>query len=156
MLCFSSRRGHTICALVTGVQTCALPMSALAQESDQTEQTQEAGADTGGLGESIVTAQKRSESLQKVPISIAAFDTAKLDGAGISDTQMLQAAVPGLVATNTGSITSFYLRGVGTRFAFAGLEPSRSAEHTSELQSLMRISYAVFCLKKKKNKTQLH
>src|SRR3546814_16209296 len=37
---------------------------------------------------------------------------------------MLQAAVPGLVATNTGSITSFYLRGVGTRFAFAGLEPS--------------------------------
>src|SRR3546814_9673066 len=100
------------------------------QDSDQTEQTQEAGADTGGLGEIIVTAQKRSESLQKVPISIAAFDTAKLDGAGISDTQMLQAAVPGLVATNTGSIT-------------------RSEEHTSELQSLMRISYAVFCLKKK-------
>src|SRR3546814_9820749 len=35
----------------------------------------------------------------------------------------------------------------------------RSEEHTSELQSLMRISYAVFCLKKKKNKTkkrQLH
>src|SRR3546814_10239178 len=30
----------------------------------------------------------------------------------------------------------------------------RSEEHTSELQSLMRISYAVFCLKKKKNKTQ--
>src|SRR3546814_7934950 len=31
----------------------------------------------------------------------------------------------------------------------------RSEEHTSELQSLMRISYAVFCLKKKKN-PQLH
>src|SRR3546814_5315761 len=30
---------------------------------------------------------------------------------------------------------------------------SRSEEHTSELQSLMRISYAVFCLKKKNNKT---
>src|SRR3546814_3626485 len=29
----------------------------------------------------------------------------------------------------------------------------RSEEHTSELQSLMRISYAVFCLKKKKHKT---
>src|SRR3546814_4425728 len=29
--------------------------------------------------------------------------------------------------------------------------PHRSEEHTSELQSLMRISYAVFCLKKKKN-----
>src|SRR3546814_10911618 len=31
--------------------------------------------------------------------------------------------------------------------------PDRSEEHTSELQSLMRISYAVFCLKKKKNIT---
>src|SRR3546814_6320887 len=30
--------------------------------------------------------------------------------------------------------------------------PSRSEEHTSELQSLMRISFAVFCLKKKKQK----
>src|SRR3546814_8596874 len=31
-----------------------------------------------------------------------------------------------------------------------GLDAPRSEEHTSELQSLMRISYAVFCLKKKK------
>src|SRR3546814_3018206 len=37
--------------------------------------------------------------------------------------------------------------------AFRGVDGSvaRSEEHTSELQSLMRISYAVFCLKKKKN-----
>src|SRR3546814_3478348 len=32
------------------------------------------------------------------------------------------------------------------------INDQRSEEHTSELQSLMRISYAVFCLKKKKNK----
>src|SRR3546814_6917547 len=32
------------------------------------------------------------------------------------------------------------------------VQAGRSEEHTSELQSLMRISYAVFCLKKKKNK----
>src|SRR3546814_9066248 len=32
----------------------------------------------------------------------------------------------------------------------------RSEEHTSELQSLMRISYAVFCLKKKNNNKELH
>src|SRR3546814_4784272 len=45
-----------------------------------------------------------------------------------------------------------------------GLEPPRglqhrhwrSEEHTSELQSLMRISYAVFCLKKKKTNNMLH
>src|SRR3546814_1682441 len=34
--------------------------------------------------------------------------------------------------------------------------PARSEEHTSELQSLMRISYAVFCLKKKTNLTHIH
>src|SRR3546814_7227595 len=34
--------------------------------------------------------------------------------------------------------------------------PKRSEEHTSELQSLMRISYAVFCLKKKKNNNTTH
>src|SRR3546814_2552751 len=34
--------------------------------------------------------------------------------------------------------------------AVDGVERTRSEEHTSELQSLMRISYAVFCLKKKK------
>src|SRR3546814_8038104 len=33
---------------------------------------------------------------------------------------------------------------------------SRSEEHTSELQSLMRSSYAVFCLKKKKQKNKQH
>src|SRR3546814_2916012 len=35
-----------------------------------------------------------------------------------------------------------------------GVGINRSEEHTSELQSLMRISYAVFCLKKKNNKKQ--
>src|SRR3546814_1882367 len=39
---------------------------------------------------------------------------------------------------------------IGTFWAEQGGKP-RSEEHTSELQSLMRISYAVFCLKKKTN-----
>src|SRR3546814_6340588 len=52
----------------------------------------------------------------------------------------IEAAFPHLIRTDSPS------RLVGA--APAG----RSEEHTSELQSLMRISYAVFCLKKKKNK----
>src|SRR3546814_3173196 len=40
------------------------------------------------------------------------------------------------------------------RQAQPAFDGSRSEEHTSELQSLMRISYAVFCLKKKKKKTK--
>src|SRR3546814_1060414 len=40
------------------------------------------------------------------------------------------------------------------RKVFRVAKQARSEEHTSELQSLMRISYAVFCLKKKKHTTQ--
>src|SRR3546814_4666575 len=55
-----------------------------------------------------------------------------------------------------------YLRAMYDRFGYPGLFAAynagparyeRSEEHTSELQSLMRISYAVFCLKKKKTNT---
>src|SRR3546814_1647564 len=55
-------------------------------------------------------------------------------------------------------------RGGGQRVVAGGAVPAgprrwrtlgtRSEEHTSELQSLMRISYAVFCLKKKRNKNR--
>src|SRR3546814_4975767 len=41
---------------------------------------------------------------------------------------------------------------LGARSTLALVPSGRSEEHTSELQSLMRISYAVFCLKKKKKK----
>src|SRR3546814_4350646 len=51
-------------------------------------------------------------------------------------------------------------RAVGLDLVAAGWRPTvegyRSEEHTSELQSLMRISYAVFCLKKKKKTTIMY
>src|SRR3546814_7407397 len=53
-------------------------------------------------------------------------------------------------------------RGIGRRASVYALtwlhlfDGSRSEEHTSELQSLMRISYAVFCLKKKKEPQTRH
>src|SRR3546814_2870556 len=46
-------------------------------------------------------------------------------------------------------IEALVVLGFGESAATALIEPDRSEEHTSELQSLMRISYAVFCLKKK-------
>src|SRR3546814_6800470 len=45
-------------------------------------------------------------------------------------------------------------RSRSTRRSSQSIAASRSEEHTSELQSLMRISYAVFCLKKKKHELQ--
>src|SRR3546814_7585886 len=59
-----------------------------------------------------------------------------------------QAAVADDAEARTGDVA---MR--AARLAQCQLQHHRSEEHTSELQSLMRISYAVFCLKKKKSKT---
>src|SRR3546814_4668790 len=55
----------------------------------------------------------------------------------------------GLLAPTAGSVQFD-----GTPLAVADTAEWRSEEHTSELQSLMRISYAVFCLKKKNTKLE--
>src|SRR3546814_10722070 len=52
------------------------------------------------------------------------------------------------------SARSFLHHQVRSMVGCLALVGQRSEEHTSELQSLMRISYAVFCLKKKKNTTK--
>src|SRR3546814_7070844 len=53
-----------------------------------------------------------------------------------------------VVDVNSGAVLLMY-----HRFGEDDLPSTRSEEHTSELHSLMRISYAVFCLKKKKKKS---
>src|SRR3546814_8728019 len=61
--------------------------------------------------------------------------------------------VPGIERRRSRYRTERFRRGDGPITATKSL-CSRSEEHTSELQSLMRISYAVFCLKKKTQKNQ--
>src|SRR3546814_4143763 len=59
----------------------------------------------------------------------------------------------GLMASALGVAIAFALQWAVGEWLEDALGLSRSEEHTSELQSLMRISYAVFCLKKKKKKS---
>ena len=76
------------------------------------------------LEEVVVTAQKRAESLQEVPIAVAVLSDEDLINQGVSGTQGLQAAIPGLVYNNTGATAQPFLRGVGTRLAQNGLDLS--------------------------------
>src|SRR3546814_2238899 len=108
MLFFSSRRRHTRCALVTGVQTCALPISTVVPELERS------GGGAGGV------ARQRGEP-------------ATAQRAVRTRRQCV------LAGTGSGAGEP----GAGCRTA------ARSDEHTSELQSLMRISCAVFCSKQK-------
>src|SRR3546814_7772266 len=58
-------------------------------------------------------------------------------------------------AANTGLPAAARVASIGNGYSGGGrFDRYRSEEHTSELQSLMRISYAVFCLKKKNNTEQ--
>src|SRR3546814_6897413 len=74
-------------------------------------------------------------------------DLVEATGADALDPELLAGALLAAVATTDKGITADWSKR-GAEF-FRG----RSEEHTSDLQSLMRISYAVFCLKKKNNQS---
>src|SRR3546814_7346585 len=117
VLCFvSSRRRHTRCALVTGVQTCALPIY-----SDYSQVKYELPPGST-LEQSETIARQIGAILDNSPVVDTAFYDINVGGGNAF-----------LTLTKHRDVSSV----------------ERSEEHTSELQSLMRISYAVFCLKKK-------
>jgi iron complex outermembrane recepter protein len=78
------------------------------------------------FGEIVVTAQKREQSLQDVPVSVQALDTQILEDAGIKDIKDLTILTPGLLVTSTTSdaVTTARIRGVGTVGDNPGLESS--------------------------------
>ena len=65
------------------------------------------------LEEIVVTAQKRTESLQDVPISITTIGGAKIDQAGIANLEDLSAYVPNLMLSENAVATSIVMRGIG-------------------------------------------
>ncbi|WP_162256452.1 TonB-dependent receptor [Sphingomonas sp. Root710] len=71
-------------------------------------------AQEGGIEEIVVTAQKRVERMQDVPISIGAISAAQAGAKGINDTASIQAAIPGLVINRTANEGNIFVRGVGT------------------------------------------
>jgi len=71
------------------------------------------GVQAAALEEIVVTAQKRTESLQDVPISITTLDGAKIEEAGINNLEDLTAFVPNLQLTENAVATSIVMRGVG-------------------------------------------
>ena len=84
--------------------------TAMAQDSA------EAPAQTGGLQEIVVTAQKRSENLQKTPLAVSAMTAETLEARGISDVSDISAAAPNLTTSITPSSTTnitVQIRGIG-------------------------------------------
>ncbi|WP_380873950.1 TonB-dependent receptor [Sphingomonas sp. DBB INV C78] len=95
-------------ALVSAAMMVAAP--AFAQEAPAAE------AESGGLEDIVVTAQKRSESLQDTPLAISAVTADTIEARGIRDISNLTAIAPSInVATAPGSSsnTNIFIRGIG-------------------------------------------
>lgn len=97
-----------------------LPATAQAQDVAPAQAEQAAGQDVDSaesraqIGEIVVTAQRRGESSQKVPISVSAVDMGALSRSGITETAGLQSLVPGLTFSRTINAGLPRLRGIGT------------------------------------------
>jgi outer membrane receptor protein involved in Fe transport len=78
------------------------------------------------LTEIIVTAQKREQNIQDVPISIIALSAQQLKDGGVTDIKNLSSLTPGLTVTSTTSenVTTARIRGIGTVGDNPGLESS--------------------------------
>lgn len=74
------------------------------------------------LEEVTVTAQRRAESLQDVPISVTSLSADSLSSIGISGTVDLSQAVPSVQMIQTGPVPQFFVRGVGNSSAGTGEE----------------------------------
>lgn len=77
-----------------------------------------------GLEEIVVTAQRRAERLQDVPIAVSAFTGDQLAAAGIQRTSDLAVVTPGFVLSQGVGLGSPYLRGVGSTINGPGVENS--------------------------------
>lgn len=107
-------------ALLVTAAACALPTVAEAQ-SAPTDNESVSGA---ALGDDIVvTARKREESLQDVPISVQAFSSAALERAGIKDFSEVAYRVPGLKLSAERAVdTELFIRGIGSDIQGAGAD----------------------------------
>ncbi len=83
-------------------------------------------AASGALEEITVTAEKRSQDLQQVPLSISAFTGYALEVRGVQSTAELAEFTPGLQFTSNAVIGQPYIRGIGSNQLNVGSDPSVS------------------------------
>lgn len=102
----------------------ALPSSALAQTVATSASGVSQAGDEGdaGDGDIIVTAQRRSERLQDVPVAITALSASRLDAVGVTGTLDLSKVTPGLTYVQTSGFSQPHIRGVGASTNGPGLE----------------------------------
>jgi iron complex outermembrane receptor protein len=114
-----SSQGAAVAAIAIG-----LAQPAFAQSDAPSATTSEASSGNQ-LEEIVVTAQKRSESLQKVPVAVTAFSGAALESRGLTNIVDMASITPGLqLLSGGGGIVAPFLRGIGNTSNSVGNESS--------------------------------
>ncbi|AMU88576.1 TonB-dependent receptor [Sphingopyxis macrogoltabida] len=139
--------------LLGATMLCAATTPAFAYAQDAAPADDTATANDADYGnEIIVTASKRSQTLQDTPIAVSVTSAADIENAAIRDLIDLQSAVPSLRVSQLQSSanTNFIIRGFGNGANNAGIEPSvgvfidgvyrsRSAAQIGDLPNLERV-----------------
>ncbi|MFZ5635295.1 MAG: TonB-dependent receptor, partial [Pseudomonadota bacterium] len=114
---------HSTLARALLIALVGLAQAPLAMAQDNAGASEE---EAGTLDKIVVTAQKREEALQDVPVVVTALSEEALEANGVRDIKDLQNIVPGLTVTSTQSEaqTVARIRGIGTVGDNAGLESS--------------------------------
>src|SRR3546814_9150570 len=134
---------------MTGVLTCALPILA------RVFVLRRLLSDRGAVRAALF--QNRGQPVHRARDALAARARLSADAGSVDVMSYAEVIGDPIKHSKSQLIHSFWLDALGldasyraTHVTPAGLAGFRSEEHTSELQSLMRNSYAVFCLTKKK------
>jgi outer membrane receptor protein involved in Fe transport len=117
------RHARGLLLATTGLAMFAAGIGAAHAQQAPVEQ---AAAPTSGLEEVIVTARKKSENIQNVPVAVTALSAKTLDRYALTSVEKIAATTPELVVVrgNSGSGADISLRGVGSSFTSVGIEQS--------------------------------
>ena len=130
-------------ALAVGL-LCSTAFVAATPAFAQSDQPQTATTDSG-VGDLIVTATRRSENLQDVPLSISAIGTEQLASRGVTTSADLGQVVPNLQISSQYGDTSpnFSLRGVGVTNEFAANTASPIGVYVDEVSQTFRYTHGL-------------
>lgn len=137
-------------AFAIGVSSIALGIAVPAHAQDSAASAEPATSESEGIGEIIVTAQRREENLQDVPVSVSAFDADDLLARGTTDIGRLEGLVPGFSFARSGQDARPAMRGVRTEnvgvngdttigFFIDGVYQSRAQQATQSFVDIERL-----------------
>lgn len=101
-------------SFVAAVAAASVPAASAQTAQPESSQGESRPQDDVGIADIVVTAQRRSESSQSVPISLQSFSSETLEQSGVRNTEDLTNVVGGLVIQPTSARPAVFVRGVGT------------------------------------------